>query len=98
MTVSHLYCPGKLTDVLDEEDPIDKTSSGFKSMCRVAILCNRAVFLPDQSEVSVRERVVLGDASETAVLKFMEKEHGNTAPYRVKYPKVFRVRHIYYIK
>lgn len=83
-----MYCAGKLTNVLTDADAIDKTSSGFKSMCRVAILCNRAVFLPNQSDISIKLRTITGDASETGVLKFMEMVHGNTAGYRHKYPKV----------
>lgn len=82
-----MYLPGKLTDVLNTEEPIKRTY-GFKYICRVAILCNRAVFLSGQSDMEIKYRVVAGDASETAVLKFMETVHGNTSGYRHKYFKV----------
>lgn len=86
-----MYFPGKIIDVLVDEPDLDKTSESYKSMCRIAMLCNRAVFLPDQSEISINYRVVIGDASETAVLKFMERIQGETAAFRAKHPKVTNI-------
>ena len=55
------------------------------------MLCNRAEFKVDQSAVPVLKRECVGDASETALLKFTELIVGDVAQYRHKHNKVAEI-------
>merc|ERR1712038_406139 len=68
-----------------------KESSGWKTLERVATLCNRAEFKGGQDGVSILKREVNGDASEAAILKCTKLSHGNVMEYRKKNTKACEI-------
>ncbi|XP_009462339.1 PREDICTED: potassium-transporting ATPase alpha chain 1-like, partial [Nipponia nippon] len=66
----------------------DQSSETWTMLSRVVTLCNRAQFKPGQDNVPVAKREVIGDASETALLKFAEVTVGSVAEARGRFPKV----------
>merc|ERR1711997_1263851 len=68
-----------------------KESSGWKTLERVGMLCNRAEFKGGQEGVSVLKREVNGDASEAAILKCTELSHGAVMDYRKRNAKVCEI-------
>lgn len=60
---------------------------------RAATLCNRAEFDINQSDVDIMQRAVNGDASEAAILKFVEitKCHGIVSDYKKHHPKLVEI-------
>merc|ERR1712038_855301 len=68
-----------------------KESSGWKTLERVATLCNRAEFKGGQDGVSILKREVNGDASEAAILKCTELTKGNVMEYGAKNKKVCEI-------
>merc|ERR1712001_3154 len=69
----------------------DKTAAGWKTLERVAMLCNRAEFKGGQDSVSILKREVNGDASEAAILKCTELTNGNVMDYRAKNKKLVEI-------
>merc|ERR1712209_211822 len=88
MTVAHMWIDNKIVEADTSEDQSGsgsqawKTSSGWKTLERVAALCNRAEFKGGQDGVSILKREVNGDASEAAILKCTELTKGNVMAYR----------------
>merc|ERR1712233_17819 len=68
-----------------------KDTSGWKTLERVATLCNRAEFKGGQEGVSILKREVNGDASEAAILKCPELTKGNVMGYRAANKKVCEI-------
>merc|ERR1712088_424945 len=64
---------------------------GWKTLERVAMLCNRAEFKGQQDGVSILKREVNGDASEAAILKCTELTNGNVMEYRAKNKKLVEI-------
>uniref|UniRef100_A0A7N5ZW06 Sodium/potassium-transporting ATPase subunit alpha n=1 Tax=Anabas testudineus TaxID=64144 RepID=A0A7N5ZW06_ANATE len=95
MTVAHLWFDNQIHAADTTEDQsgqsFDQSSETWRSLGRVASLCNRAVFRPDQEGVPIPKRLVVGDASETALLKFTELTIGNIVDYRNRFKKVVEV-------
>ncbi|XP_017478349.1 PREDICTED: sodium/potassium-transporting ATPase subunit alpha-2-like [Rhagoletis zephyria] len=71
----------------------------WQALKRCAMLCSRAEFLDEVEEeeekeekkekVEIEERPTAGDASETAILKFLERASGDrVSEYRSRHPKV----------
>lgn len=60
---------------------------------RCATLCNRAEFVNGQDGEPIASRSVRGDASEEAILKFVELSHthGSPADFRKKHPKLLEI-------
>lgn len=60
---------------------------------RTATLCNRAEFDSGQQNIPVLQRLVVGDASEAAILKFVELTqcHGPVMEYKKKHPKLIEM-------
>ena len=73
MTVNHMWFDNKIVEADTSEDQsgssFDKNATGWQSLEKVEILCNRADFKPGQDSVYILERYVNGDASEAAILK-----------------------------
>lgn len=69
----------------------DKSSPGWKSISRCAMLCARAEFKGGQESVPILKRECVGDASETAILKCMELTVGNVMTTRGKNKKVCEI-------
>jgi len=95
MTVSHMWFDNKIMDADTSEDQsgssFDKNAPGWKSLERVACLCNRAEFKGGQDSVSVLKREVSGDASEAAILKCTELSKGGVMAYRAANKKVCEI-------
>ncbi|XP_012215683.1 sodium/potassium-transporting ATPase subunit alpha-like [Linepithema humile] len=63
----------------------------FRVMLRAATLCLRAEFTAESYMLApIEEREIIGDASETGILKFCEHVH-TTQKYRDAYPKVAEI-------
>merc|ERR1740136_621214 len=86
MTVAHMWFDNKIQEADTTENQtgrgFDKNQKGWKSLERIAILCNRAEFKPNQDNVAILKREVLGDASEAGILKCTELANGNVMDYR----------------
>merc|ERR1719333_599402 len=95
MTVAHMWFDNKIMDADTSEDQsgssFDKNAPGWKTLERVACLCNRAEFKGGQEGISVLKREVNGDASEAAILKCTELSKGNVMEYRKKNNKVCEI-------
>merc|ERR1719250_526564 len=95
MTVAHMWFDNKIVESDTSEDQsgssFNKEASGWKTLERVACLCNRAEFKPQQENVSVLKREVNGDASEAAILKCTELSKGNVMEYRKRNKKVCEI-------
>uniref|UniRef100_A0A673ZA00 Sodium/potassium-transporting ATPase subunit alpha n=1 Tax=Salmo trutta TaxID=8032 RepID=A0A673ZA00_SALTR len=95
MTVAHLWFDNVIHAADTTEDQsgqsFDQSSETWRSLARVAGLCNRAVFKPNQESLPIPRRIVVGDASETALLKFTELAIGNMMEYRERFKKVVEV-------
>merc|ERR1712172_151594 len=95
MTVAHMWFDNKIMDADTSEDQsgssFGKNAPGWKSLERVACLCNRAEFKGGQDSVSVLKREVSGDASEAAILKCTELSKGGVMAYRAANKKVCEI-------
>merc|ERR1712223_669561 len=95
MTVAHMWFDDAIAEADTTEDQsgnaFDKSAPGWKTLERVAMLCNRAEFKGGQNEVSILKREVNGDASEAAILKCPELTNGNVMDYRAKNKKLVEI-------
>merc|ERR1712076_44295 len=95
MTVAHMWFDNKIVEADTSEDKsgsgFDKNAAGWKTLERVACLCNRAEFKGGQQGESVLKREVNGDASEAAILKCTELSKGNVMGYRAANKKVCEI-------
>merc|ERR1712193_303074 len=95
MTVAHMWFDNKIVEADTSEDQsgsaFDKNAPGWKTLERVACLCNRAEFKGGQNEVSILKREVNGDASEAAILKCTELSKGNVMEYRARNKKLVEI-------
>lgn len=101
MTAVHAWYDNKVyetreTNVIQEEpsELINKDSPSCSSLLRVAAICSRAEFEnsddPDTVALDISERPIIGDASETALLRLCET-YLDTMTMRDEYPKVFEI-------
>merc|ERR1711887_270882 len=95
MTVAHMWFDNKIVEADTSEDQsgsgFNKEASGWKTLERVACLCNRAEFKPQQDNIGILKREVNGDASEAAILKCTELSKGNVMDYRNRNKKVCEI-------
>merc|ERR1740136_452449 len=95
MTVAHMWFDNKIVEADTSEDQsgsaFNKEASGWKTLERVACLCNRAEFKPQQDQLSILKREVNGDASEAAILKCTELSKGNVMDYRKRNNKACEI-------
>nr|CAD7440082.1 unnamed protein product [Timema bartmani] len=95
MTVSHMWYDNQLIEADTTEEQTGEhnlnASLGYKALIRCGTLCNRAEFKPGQENIPVLRRVVNGDASEAAVLKYMEIALGDVMSIRKKNKKVYEL-------
>uniref|UniRef100_A0A8V5GTS2 Sodium/potassium-transporting ATPase subunit alpha n=1 Tax=Melopsittacus undulatus TaxID=13146 RepID=A0A8V5GTS2_MELUD len=95
MTVAHLWFDNHIHSADTTEDQsgqsFDQSSETWTMLSRVIALCNRAQFKPGQDNVPIAKRDVIGDASETALLKFAEASMGPVGTLRDQYPKVLEL-------
>ncbi|KAM6945356.1 LOW QUALITY PROTEIN: sodium/potassium-transporting ATPase subunit alpha-1-like [Aplochiton taeniatus] len=95
MTVAHMWFDNQIHQIDTTEDQsgksFDKSSVTWTSLSRIIGLCNRAVFLAEQSKTPILKRAVAGDASESALLKCFEICCGSVNEFREKYPKTAEI-------
>ena len=70
---------------------LKKNDPAHVAFLRVAALCNRAEFEPEQDDIPVLKRDCIGDASESAILKWVEIVQGNCIQTREQNKKVAEV-------
>lgn len=63
----------------------------LKALTRIAILCSRAKFQPNQESIPVLKRAVDGDASEAAILKRMQIMFSDVMEIRKRNKKVAEI-------
>merc|ERR1711935_1056833 len=95
MTVAHMWFDNAIHEADTSEDQsgvsMNKNAQGWKSLSRVAALCNRAEFKPGQDSVPILKREVNGDASEAALLKCCELTIGQVMQTRSRNKKVCEI-------
>uniref|UniRef100_A0A3B4BU94 Sodium/potassium-transporting ATPase subunit alpha n=1 Tax=Pygocentrus nattereri TaxID=42514 RepID=A0A3B4BU94_PYGNA len=95
MTVAHMWFDNQIHEADTTENQsgtsFDRSSATWSALARVAGLCNRAVFLADQSNVPILKVNTAGDASESALLKCIELCCGSVKDLRDKHPKVAEI-------
>lgn len=69
----------------------EKGSETWKALAKIGALCNRAEFRGEQKGVSVLRKECTGDASETAILKFVELSVGNVQDIRKQNSKMAEI-------
>ncbi|XP_020835239.1 sodium/potassium-transporting ATPase subunit alpha-2-like [Phascolarctos cinereus] len=95
MTVAHMWFDKNIFEADTSEDQsgnnFDKNSKSWPALALIAGLCNRAEFGPDQEKVPIAKRMTTGDASESALLKFIEQSYGSVSEMREKHTKVAEI-------
>lgn len=95
MTVAHMWFDNTIVEADTTEDQSgtahDKGSATWQALSRIGGLCNRAEFRTGQENLPILRRECNGDASETAILKFVEIAVGSVADMRSKNKKVAEI-------
>ncbi|XP_022831165.1 sodium/potassium-transporting ATPase subunit alpha-like [Spodoptera litura] len=84
MNVSHLFTNFK---IIDKDDHHYVTNVSYATLCLAACLNLKATFTFDTMHMPIEKRKVLGDASEAAILRYMEANRSATQV-REENPKV----------
>ncbi|XP_014477897.1 PREDICTED: sodium/potassium-transporting ATPase subunit alpha-like [Dinoponera quadriceps] len=94
MTVRHMWYDGQMREVM-ASDTWRKyaNSQGFENLAKVASLCNRAKWVPEDAvKLPLNKRQVLGDASDIALLRCMEAlVKGGADFFRKDYVKILEI-------
>ncbi|KAI5651345.1 e1-E2 ATPase domain-containing protein [Phthorimaea operculella] len=69
MTVNHLFCD---FNILDKDDHSLVADPIYSQLCTAACLNLKATFTQDTMDQPIHKRKVFGDASEAAILRYME--------------------------
>ncbi|KAM9604689.1 potassium-transporting ATPase alpha chain 2-like [Trichechus inunguis] len=95
MTVAHLWFDNQIFMADTSEDhsnqTFDQSSGTWASLSKIITLCNRAEFKPGQESVPIMKKIVIGDASETALLKFSEVILGDVMEIRKRNRKIAEI-------
>ncbi|KAK3724319.1 hypothetical protein QZH41_001815 [Actinostola sp. cb2023] len=95
MTVAHLWYDNNIVEADTSEEQkggeTEKYTDTWQALSRVATLCNRAEFKAGQEDKPVLKRECAGDASESALLKYVELAIGNVTAYRKRHVKVCEI-------
>uniref|UniRef100_A0A6I8PIQ5 Sodium/potassium-transporting ATPase subunit alpha n=1 Tax=Ornithorhynchus anatinus TaxID=9258 RepID=A0A6I8PIQ5_ORNAN len=95
MTVAHLWFDNQiyLADTSEEQTAqvFDQSSGTWAALSKIITLCNRAEFRSGQESIPIMKKVVVGDASETALLKFSEVILGDVMGIRQRNRKVSEI-------
>jgi len=96
MTVAHMWFDNQICNVDTTENQTGETgdlsSPTWNSLKEVAVLCNKAIFKPDQDSVPILKRDCIGDASESGILKMTEiLTKGQSLSMRSDFPKVHEI-------
>ncbi|KAJ1567292.1 hypothetical protein HK405_006463 [Cladochytrium tenue] len=93
MTVTNMWVDGRVfvtgaRPAADELD-LDDTVPGVMEIVFASALCSRAKF--DRVDVPVEKRDIIGDATESGLLRFVGKKLANIDKLADQYPKVFEI-------
>ncbi|XP_004688431.1 PREDICTED: sodium/potassium-transporting ATPase subunit alpha-4 isoform X2 [Condylura cristata] len=96
MTVANLWFDKTIyeADTTEDQstgDTFPKNSATWFILARIAGLCNRTDFKAHQESVPIAKRETTGDASESALLKFIEQSYSSVKEMREKSPKVAEI-------
>ena len=99
MTVAHVWFDDEIRegDTLPGEKSrhFELTEPTCNALIKIATLCNKAFFQPDQDNVKILDKNCHGDASESALLKCVEllwqEEDKTTLDVRKEYKKVIEI-------
>ena len=98
MTVSHMWVNKKILLAADIEHkhvvlPKQEPECAFGIASLISCLCSKAQFKADQEHIPIATRLTIGDASESAILKFMEASLANcdVMTIRERNPKVAEI-------
>ncbi|XP_039248773.2 sodium/potassium-transporting ATPase subunit alpha-3-like isoform X2 [Styela clava] len=95
MTVAHMWFDNGIVEADTTEDQsgasYDTKSETWVALSRIATLCNRASFLPNQDNIPVLKRDTAGDASESALLKCVELSLGDVEGRRLRNAKIAEI-------
>ncbi|XP_037293615.1 sodium/potassium-transporting ATPase subunit alpha-4 [Manduca sexta] len=83
MKVSHLFCD---FNIFDKDDHTHVSEPTYATLCLAASLNLKAVFASDSMNLPIEKRKILGDASESAILRYMEYNRSATQT-RIENPK-----------
>ncbi|KAG0026215.1 hypothetical protein BGZ81_006540 [Podila clonocystis] len=93
MTVTSVWSSGNVysafRSAVNADQHFQANSAGIPEVLSIASLCTRAKF--DRTDVPISERQVLGDATETGLLRFAAGNIANIDEMPDLYPKVFEV-------
>ncbi|CAH0564935.1 unnamed protein product [Brassicogethes aeneus] len=87
MTAGHMYYDNQEVNILTDFTNVNKNSAACKALCNVGMLCSMATFYYTDMHLPPDERRTYGDASESAILKMMEKLWGDVDAKRENFPK-----------
>lgn len=96
MTVSHTWKDGAIT-IVDTAENVSRTefeggSTTEDILYKISALCNRAEFKDNQDfELPIARWITLGDASESALVKWVERTYRPLDKVRQQYRKVFEI-------
>ncbi|XP_030697783.2 LOW QUALITY PROTEIN: sodium/potassium-transporting ATPase subunit alpha-4-like [Globicephala melas] len=95
MTVAHLWFDRTIyeADTSEEQtgNSFAKGSDTWFILAQIAGLCNRADFKANPEYLPIAKRATAGDASESALLKFIEQSYSSVKEMREKSPKVAEI-------
>ena len=93
--IAHMWFDNIVVEADTTEDQSgiahDKGSETWKALARIGALCNRAEFRGEQRGVPILKKECTGDASETAILKFIELSVGSVETIRKRNLKVAEI-------
>ncbi|KAJ3409277.1 hypothetical protein HDV05_004541 [Chytridiales sp. JEL 0842] len=94
MTVTNLYTNGEMyiqgvPHPDENEKPMDLSAPGILEMVHISGLCSRARF--DRIDVAVPNRRIIGDATESGLLRFISAQLPNIDALSSTFPKLFEI-------
>ncbi|KAK4296923.1 hypothetical protein Pmani_030611 [Petrolisthes manimaculis] len=94
MVVQHIWINQTFINISKVSPTEYKSWKAWNKLIRIATLCNRAEFIVDQGnteDIPIMERKVSGDASEAAILKYVEATLGDALGKRANNKKIFEI-------
>jgi sodium/potassium-transporting ATPase subunit alpha len=93
MTATNIWTCGELYEAIksaaNEKDVADLDKPGVINIMYISALCSRAKF--NRTDVPVREREILGDATESGLIRYAAEQLSNYDSLATDYPKVFEL-------
>jgi len=93
MTTTNIWTCGELYEASDrvgaEKDVAGVDKPGVIDILYISVLCSRAKF--DRTDVPIKEREILGDATESGLVRYAAGRLDNFDNLAAEYPKVFEL-------